>query len=142
MTTTHKGKRAEFLVFSELLRKEADVYVPLADIGIDAIIRKQDGKIIEIQVKSTEQGEDEQCFQIAKSKIKTKTNRYIILVDMSEGENKEDVEFWILPAKEYIAHSTGTEYLKLDLDAAPNHGKRLRRDLLKKYKNAWEDLLE
>ena len=48
-----KGKSAEYFVFSELIKGGADVYLPAVDIGIDAIVRREDGTYLEIQVKST-----------------------------------------------------------------------------------------
>ena len=50
-TSRHTGKRAEFLVFGELIRRNADVYLPIIDIGIDAIVRQLDGTHLDIQVK-------------------------------------------------------------------------------------------
>lgn len=53
-TTQQKGKRAEFLVFGELVKRGADIYLPVIDVGIDAISRLKTGTYLEIQVKSTE----------------------------------------------------------------------------------------
>ncbi len=61
-TSQQKGKQAEFLVFGELIRRGADLYLPIVDIGIDAIIKKKDGTYLQIQVKSTEADEQAGCF--------------------------------------------------------------------------------
>jgi hypothetical protein len=50
-----KGKRGEFFVFGELIKRGFDLYLPVVDVGgIDAILRLKSGKCIEMQVKSTE----------------------------------------------------------------------------------------
>jgi hypothetical protein len=47
------GKRMEYLVVSKMLGEGLDVYIPLVDdFGIDAIVRKQDGSFIELQIKA------------------------------------------------------------------------------------------
>ena len=56
ITTQHTGKRAEFLVFSELIKRNADIYIPIIDVGVDALVRQRDGTHLELQVKSTEKG--------------------------------------------------------------------------------------
>ena len=38
-----KGKYAEHLVFAELVRRGAEVYTPIVDTGIDAVITKGGG---------------------------------------------------------------------------------------------------
>ena len=47
------GRRVEYLLISRMLMEGLDVYVPLVDdFGIDAIIRKKNGKFIECQIKA------------------------------------------------------------------------------------------
>lgn len=47
------GKRIEYWIIGNMLKEGLDVYVPLVDdFGIDAIIRKDDGTIIEVQIKA------------------------------------------------------------------------------------------
>ena len=46
------GKRMEYFVISKMLEQGLDVYIPLIDDnGIDAVIRKQDGSFVEVQIK-------------------------------------------------------------------------------------------
>jgi len=48
-----KGKIGEYQFIGELLRRNLDVYLPIADIrGIDCVVRSKTGKYIEIQVKT------------------------------------------------------------------------------------------
>jgi hypothetical protein len=47
------GKRIEYWVIGQMLKEGLDVYVPLVDdFGVDAIIRKDDGTIFEVQIKA------------------------------------------------------------------------------------------
>ena len=47
------GKRMEFSILAEILAEGLDIYTPLVDDnGIDAVIRKEDGSFIEIQIKA------------------------------------------------------------------------------------------
>jgi hypothetical protein len=47
------GKRMEYFVISKMLEQGLDVYIPLIDdFAIDAVIRKQDGTFIEVQIKA------------------------------------------------------------------------------------------
>lgn len=54
ISTQQKGKRAELFVFGELIRRDFDLYLPVIDVGIDAIIRLGTGTYRELQVKSTQ----------------------------------------------------------------------------------------
>jgi hypothetical protein len=47
------GKRMEYWIIGKMIKEGLDVYVPLVDdFGIDAIVRKQDGTFLEIQIKA------------------------------------------------------------------------------------------
>lgn len=47
------GKRIEYWIVGLMLKEGLDVYVPLVDdFGVDAIIRKDDGTIFEVQIKA------------------------------------------------------------------------------------------
>jgi len=51
--TASFGKRMEYVVVAELLRRGYDVYMPLVDDqGIDCILRKGDSEYIDIQIKA------------------------------------------------------------------------------------------
>jgi hypothetical protein len=47
------GRRMEFWLIGQMLREGLDVYVPLVDdIGVDAVIRKENNRFIEVQIKA------------------------------------------------------------------------------------------
>lgn len=134
-----KGKRGEFFVFGELIKRGFDLYLPVIDVGIDAILRLKSGKYIEMQVKSTEAREQAGYFNVYD--LKPRPNLFIICVDMSEEKQKEwgQPEVWILPSKVFSEYAskyplkTGTRYL-LSLPARDKrHGNKLRREILKEY---------
>lgn len=47
------GRRMEYWIIGKMLKEGIDVYVPLVDDnGIDAVIRKADGKFVTVQIKA------------------------------------------------------------------------------------------
>lgn len=47
------GKRIEFYVIGRMLKEGLDLYIPLVDDNaIDAVVRKEDGTFVEIQIKA------------------------------------------------------------------------------------------
>ena len=134
ISTQQKGKRAEFLVFGELIKRGADLYFPAVDIGIDAILRqkKKDGTYcyVEIQVKSTEAEKQAGYFNVYN--LRHQPNLFIICVDMS----REEPEIWILPSKEFERYATGVEKHKhclLPLPDRPRGENRTRKQILEQY---------
>ena len=140
-TSQQKGKRAEFLVFGKLIEKGADLYLPVIDIGIDAIIKKKDNTLLQIQVKSTEASKQAGCFNVCELELYEGKELFIVCVDMS----KEPPEIWILPSKVFIDYANVSKLKEdwykytLDIDAKDTkHGNETRRKLLKEYEGAWE----
>ena len=139
-TSQQKGKRAEFLVFGELIKRRADVYLPIIDTGIDAIVRREDGTHLDIQVKSTEKGWSLAAW--IPDNLQLLRRRFIIWVDMSKS--KENPEIWVFPGAIFKDYSTkiGAEqdftYRRLDLNATRKGDDQPRWALLKKYRDAWE----
>ncbi len=135
-TTQQKGKRAEFLIFGELLRRGADLYLPVVDIGIDAISRMQTETYLEIQVKSTEAENMAGYFNV--DNLKPKPNLFIVCVDMSKEKMKQwnKPEVWILPSTEFVKYATGIkEHYCLPLrDKDTRHGNILREKILEQYR--------
>jgi len=139
-TSQQKGKLAELLVFRELVSRGADIYLPVIDVGIDAIIRREDGTHLDIQVKMTEEGwsptvwvpDDPQLLQ----------GRVIIWVDMSKSQDNPEV--WIFPSDIFVEYSTkigewqNSTHRRLILKAKRRGDDQPRRELLKKYRNAWK----
>ena len=139
-TSQQKGKQAEFLVFGELIRRGADLYLPVIDKGIDAIIRKEDGSYLQIQVKSTEASEQAGWFNVWDLELYKGRNLFIVCVEMS----KEPPEIWVLPSEVFMEYANvskskeGCNKYTLGIDSKDTkHGNELRRSLLKEYREAW-----
>ena len=103
----YKGKRAEYYVFGELIRRGFDLYLPVVDIGVDGVIRGKDGgTYVELQVKSTEAENQAGYFNVYD--LEPSPNLYIICVDMSKAKSSEygQPETWVLPSDVYKQHAT------------------------------------
>ena len=141
-----KGKSAEFYVFSELLRGDADLYRPSVDIGIDAVVRKKDGTYLEIQVKSTEAEDQAGCFNADDLDCYDEERYFIVCVDLS----RQPPETWILPSGVFKDYATkpweskeGWKRYTLGIDSRDTkHGNELRRNILQEYREAWKFLTE
>ncbi len=145
-----KGKRAEMLVFGELVRQRVGLYTPVVDLeGIDAIARKKDGTFVGIQVKSTEKENQAGCFNVWDlDRLGSTEKRFLVCVDTSKEKSGGPIEFWFFPEdvfKDYALKvpiktgaSKGSTLYRLDVNSrSRKHGNRLRRDDLKSYLNAW-----
>ena len=86
------GKRYEYVVIAELLKREFDIYTPLVDdMGIDCVIRKEN-KYLEIQIKARS-GDVKNPKYFANMKISPRDNYFFIFY--TESDNN----FWVIPSK-------------------------------------------
>lgn len=139
-----KGKLAEFLVFSELIKKGANLFVPVVDIGgIDAVLRKRDGTYIEIQVKSTQKEDQAGYFNVYDLEQHPEDKFYIVCVDMNEGKSKVKgrPNIWILSAKDFKEYMVSGCRLPI-YERSHKHGNEPRDELLQKNFEAWELLTQ
>jgi hypothetical protein len=95
------GKRVEYWVAGLMLKEGIDVYMPLIDDnGIDAVIRKPDGRFIEVQIKARSKTVvmgDAALF--AALTHEERDNYYFVFY----SERLET--FWIMTSKEFIQES-------------------------------------
>ena len=94
ISTRHKGTRGELLVFSELLRRGAELYTPLVDMGIDAVVRGESDTYVELQVKSTEAPDQDRYFNFY---WEPKENRFFICVSLKDNPPS----IWVIPWHEF-----------------------------------------
>jgi hypothetical protein len=96
------GKRIEYYIIGLMLKEGLDCYVPLVDDdGIDCVIRKNDGKFIEIQIKARSNDVkigDAALF--AALEHEKRENYYFVFY--SERLNK----MWILSSEEFLQECT------------------------------------
>ena len=87
------GKLGEQLVIAELLKRGLDVYLPIVDIhGIDAIIRTERGKYLDIQIKTRDKITRHREL-IDVRKLDARENLFIIAYFL------KDDRYWIFPSK-------------------------------------------
>ncbi len=134
-----KGKSAEYFVFSELIKRGADLYLPVIDIGIDAILRKKDGTYIEIQVKSTEKEDQAGYFNVYNINEHPEEKFFIICVDMNEDNliEKGKPNIWVLPATDFKKYMVSGCRLPI-YERSRKHNDEVRSELLKNHFYAWE----
>jgi hypothetical protein len=139
ITTEQKGKSAEFLVFGELIRKGADLYLPVIDTGIDAILRRKDGSYIEIQIKSTEEDEQAGYFNVYELDKRPEDTFFIICVDMNAKNSIETGKpnIWVLSADDFKTYMVAGCRLPI-YERSRQHNNEKRCDLLKNRFYAWE----
>ena len=140
--TAERGKLGELYVIGELLRNGAAVFVPVVDTsGIDLIVRKNDGTLLEAQVKTTSAEVTAGWFDVYGVDHYQEDHFVIIGVD----RYRDPPEFWIFPAKvfkEYSNRATledGSTLYRLGLDSkSRKHENQVRRDVLRSHLNDWK----
>jgi len=134
-----KGKLAEFLVFGELIKEGADLYLPVIDTGIDAVVRRKDGTYLEIQVKSTEEDEQAGYFNVYDLDKHPEDKFFIICVDFNKEKSKVKGKpnIWILSAKDFKEYMTSGCRLPI-YEHSRKHNNEIRCELLKNHFYAWE----
>jgi len=94
--TASFGKRQEFIVIAELLRRGFDIYLTLVDDkGIDCIIRKNENCYIDMQIKARSK-EAKQWNQFSAMSFTPRKNYFFIFY--TEKNNS----FWIIPSCEVV----------------------------------------
>ena len=144
-TTAERGKAGEMYVIGELLKRGAMVLTPVVDNkGIDCVVRKKDGTLLELQIKSAFTEYQSGWFDVYDLHLQ-KVHRFVVVgVDMY----CEPTEVWIVPANTFIKYSqqatrkSGSRLFRLNLDSkSRKHSNRVRRDILRpRYLNAWHIL--
>lgn len=97
--TASFGKRIEYTVIAEMLKEGLDVFLPIVDdMGIDAIIRKNDGSFIEIQIKARSDKVkfgDAALFTVNKHEKERKNYFFVFYSQRLEAK-------WIMSSKEFV----------------------------------------
>ena len=140
ISTQHKGKRGELIVFGELMRRDAELYTPLVDIGVDAVVRGQSGTYMELQVKATEAPDQDRYFNF---NWEPQPGRFFICVSLKD----DPPSVWVLPwdvFKEFALKAG--EIWRLPLPEKRGRDCKSREEMLEAYKdsehrNVWRPLL-
>lgn len=96
------GKRIEYFIIGLMLKEGLDVYIPMVDDdGIDAIIRKEDGTFIEVQIKARSKtvvsGDAALFAAIKHDETRVNHDKYYYIF-YSERLDK----IWILSGEEFV----------------------------------------
>ncbi|MFP3984244.1 MAG: hypothetical protein ACLFV2_11225 [Desulfurivibrionaceae bacterium] len=107
------GKRIEYWVVGLMLKEGIDVYVPLVDdIGVDAVVRREDGSFVEVQIKARSRDVkmgDGALFAALTHELRS--NYWFVFY--SERLDR----FWIMSSQEFIDESVQNK-------SGKNQGKR------------------
>jgi hypothetical protein len=123
-----KGKLGELHVFRKLIEGGVIPFLPIVDIGIDAVVRKKDGTYVEIQVKTTEKPGQRGWFNVPG--LIPRENFFIVGIEVSE----EGYGVWIFPSQVFAKYTT--ERRQLGLNSGTRTGQPLREKLAEYYE-AW-----
>ena len=126
------GKRQEYVVVAELLKRGFDVYMTLVDDqGIDCIIRKDENTYIDIQIKARSKSAKNWNFFAAMT-IEPRDNYFFIFY--LETNNS----FWVMPSADVVKHASvmksGVNTGKHSL-AIPKSENTVKAQLFSKYKD-------
>ncbi|MBD3359243.1 MAG: hypothetical protein GF365_00845 [Candidatus Buchananbacteria bacterium] len=130
--TASFGKRQEYVVIAELLKRGFDVYMTLVDDqGIDCIIRINDKKYIDIQIKARSKTA-KQGSVFAAMTVNPRNNFYWIFY------TEIDNNYWIIPSKDLVKlcqiNKLGKNVGKMHL-SLPKSGLGSKALKYEKYKN-------
>ena len=122
------------------------MYLPLVDEeGIDAIIRRRDRRLLEIQVKSTGAQDQAGYFN---AYMEPRENLFVVCVDLSPLDKtpSQPPEVWVFPSEvfanqEYSTRSKDGEYRLALASKSRKHGNKPRKELLREYREAWKLLI-
>lgn len=130
--TASFGKRQDYSVIAELLRRGFDVYMTLVDDqGIDCVVRLDEKRYIDIQIKARSKTAKYRSYFSAMS-TKPRDN-YFFIFYLEKNES-----FWVVPSNELVSlcfsNVSGKHKGKLSfLLPKQEHGEKA--DRFQKYKN-------
>ncbi len=110
----------------------------MLDTGVDAAVKRKDGKYVEIQVKAI-QAVNQSRFDVRDLKALDSPDYFVICVDMRDKTVTErgKPSVWVVPADKFKKYSHAGPKGKLKngygLDVDSQNNKRR----LKKYQDAW-----
>ena len=141
ITTQMAGEIGELYVFRELLKRGIEVYKPLVDEGLDALLRLPSGDVLELQIKSAggAGGKDPRWFQMPS--FTPRPEFFILCVTFL---NEEVEEVWVFPSMVFYAYASGAKQKIRDLNLESGirkYGEPLQ-DYLRGFRNRWELITE
>ena len=97
--TASFGKRQEYVVVAELLKRHYDVYMTLVDDqGIDCVVRIDDKTYIDIQIKARSRTAEQWNFFAGMTIIPRDNYFFIFYLEKNNT-------FWVLPSADVVRHA-------------------------------------
>jgi hypothetical protein len=132
------GKRQEFGVIAELLKLGFDVYTPLVDDqGIDCVIRINETKYLDVQIKARSKKAEQPNYFAALS-FTPRSNYFFIFYLESENVS------WIIPSKDVeqfgIKNKSGANIGKISITIPIRPTLKNYEVFEKEYKNRFDKL--
>ena len=94
------GKRQEYVVIAELLKRGYDVYMPLVDDqGIDCVVRIDDKTYIDIQIKA--RSREAKLWNFFADMAITPRDNYFFIFCL-----EKDDTFWVLPSADVVRYAS------------------------------------
>lgn len=101
MSSIFKGKSSEYFVYSRLMEAGFDIYPAIVDDkGIDCIIRLDENKYLDIQIKSSSKDANQPRNFAYISTFEPRENYFFIFQPGKEND------LWILPSSEVVKRWT------------------------------------
>ncbi len=137
--TASFGKRQEYSVVAQLLRRGFDVYMTLVDDqGIDCVVRLDEHRYLDIQIKARSSDAKQWNFFAAMS-FRVRPNLYFIFY------TERNDSYWVMPSQELdqigVKNKTGKNAGKVSL-ALPKSDQGAKQGRFAKYLNAFQLLSE
>ncbi len=130
--TASFGKRQEYSVIAELLKRGFDVYMTLVDDqGIDCVIRLDETRYLDIQIKA--RSKDAQYWSSFSSSLFTPRDNLLFIFYTEKNDS-----YWVIPSKDVktlgITNRSGKNSGKVSL-TIPKIATGTKAARFEKYKN-------
>lgn len=130
--------RARLLAFEQLVRQGVNVYVPLADEGVDGVVRREDGRYLDLIVRPSATEHDPTWFVALP--FEPRDNLFVVCV----GWALTPLQAWIIPSAEFHrrAERLVDGRLSLNLEAVDPATGQKHKAVLGYFRNAWRLITE
>jgi hypothetical protein len=133
--TASFGKRQEYSVVAQLLRRGFDVYMTLVDDqGIDCVVRLDERRYLDIQIKARSCDAKQWNFFAAMSFTPRRNLYFIFYTERNDS-------YWVIPSQEVaklgVYNKTGKNAGKVSL-ALPKTDQGIKPGRFAKYLNAFD----
>jgi hypothetical protein len=126
--------RARLLAFEQLLRQGINVYQPLAaGDGIDAVVRREDGRYIDLIARGS--ASEHEPLRFDAPAFESREGLFVLCVAWALSP----LQVWVIPSREFVARAEHRPdgWLTLDLDRVDPADGRKHKVALGHCRNGW-----